>query len=516
MNTKNLKRIAFATVAGIILGVAPGARAENLDRAGAGIGGGAGGGGSDIIINGGTVTTHGGGVGEVDEAMVKLIAQDEAAEAAAPKVDKSTTVNGQSLSNNVVISTTTLGLGNVDNTRDLDKPVSTAVSNLLTSSYLPLAGGTMTGTITSGPTIALKRSADDSRMLVYGGTDWNSGAFLALHGVNDSASWPGCFRLSAYGSGNTKQLIGKPDGHLRWSGNSLDVGDATGNTFIEAADGGNKYTAYICGGYGTNGGAYLYLNGKSKSSNAGGFGLTANNGGATTNYFQGWPDGRLTWSGSDLVAGPTANMNVKVSNVANTRSDVYFLNNGSSCACLRVVPTGNVEFKRKASTGQAWYNGPGFNMLLDGSFQIQGTDSAGANGKLLTVNSTGMTYDSKKVLCHTEYLSGTGAITLATGMSTPSGFVTSVAGNWMLVSGLIGTIAPGSSSGWVTIGTLKTARTVGVVATGCGMVYSGTAGFVAVPIQITTGKLLQYYWTSNLGTSNMSNMRINITAILSN
>jgi hypothetical protein len=47
------------------------------------------------------------------------------------KADKSITVNGQALSGNVTITPATLGLGNVDNTSDVNKPLSTAVNNAL-------------------------------------------------------------------------------------------------------------------------------------------------------------------------------------------------------------------------------------------------------------------------------------------------------------------------------------------------------------------------------------------------
>lgn len=42
------------------------------------------------------------------------------------KVDKTTTINGYALSSNVTLSASDVGLGNVDNTADVDKPVSTA------------------------------------------------------------------------------------------------------------------------------------------------------------------------------------------------------------------------------------------------------------------------------------------------------------------------------------------------------------------------------------------------------
>lgn len=47
------------------------------------------------------------------------------------KVDKTTTVNGKALSSNIELSKSDIGLGNVDNTSDLSKPISTATQNAL-------------------------------------------------------------------------------------------------------------------------------------------------------------------------------------------------------------------------------------------------------------------------------------------------------------------------------------------------------------------------------------------------
>lgn len=47
------------------------------------------------------------------------------------KVDKTTTVNGHALSGNVTVTKADVGLGNVDNTSDLNKPISTATQTAL-------------------------------------------------------------------------------------------------------------------------------------------------------------------------------------------------------------------------------------------------------------------------------------------------------------------------------------------------------------------------------------------------
>lgn len=51
------------------------------------------------------------------------------------KVDKTTTVNGKALSTNITITKSDVGLGNVDNTSDLNKPISTAAQAEFTNIY---------------------------------------------------------------------------------------------------------------------------------------------------------------------------------------------------------------------------------------------------------------------------------------------------------------------------------------------------------------------------------------------
>jgi hypothetical protein len=68
------------------------------------------------------------------------------------KVDKTTTVNGHALSANVTVSKSDVGLGNADNTSDANKPVSTAQQAAL-DLKAPIASPTFTGTATA-PTVA--------------------------------------------------------------------------------------------------------------------------------------------------------------------------------------------------------------------------------------------------------------------------------------------------------------------------------------------------------------------------
>ena len=74
-------------------------------------------------------TIQGTGDGSIKKALqdAKSYTDTEAAK----KVDKTTTVNGHALSGNVTVTKSDVGLGNADNTSDLDKPISTATQTAL-------------------------------------------------------------------------------------------------------------------------------------------------------------------------------------------------------------------------------------------------------------------------------------------------------------------------------------------------------------------------------------------------
>ena len=95
-----------------------------------------------------------------------------------------------------------------------------------THSYLPLAGGTMTGSITRDGLLA-QNGVSGSNISINGGTGgMNHGGTLGLYDKNHATDG-GCFILRAASDGtNYKDLRGAPDGTLTWDGVSL-IGTAS-------------------------------------------------------------------------------------------------------------------------------------------------------------------------------------------------------------------------------------------------------------------------------------------------
>ena len=102
-------------------------------------------------------------------------------------VPKTTTVNGHSLTGNISVTASDLGLGNVDNTSDINKPISSATQTALngkentltkgnlteaTSSILTISGGS-NAVIGSGTSIQVKQS-NTSQSGYLSSTDWNT------------------------------------------------------------------------------------------------------------------------------------------------------------------------------------------------------------------------------------------------------------------------------------------------------------------------------------------------------
>ena len=107
--------------------------------------------------------------------------------------------------------------------------VDDSIANLknvyLPANYLPLSGGTMTGTLVSTQAITVRQNADNASSQVYGGTDGTSSK-LVLFGKANS-TYPGVFSLEARNGSNVKSLYGTPDGTLSWGGEQVAIANQT-------------------------------------------------------------------------------------------------------------------------------------------------------------------------------------------------------------------------------------------------------------------------------------------------
>lgn len=91
----------------------------------------------------------------------------------------------------------------------------------LANNYLPLSGGTMSGTIVSNNGITIRNETDTAAIRIQGGINSNHGAALLLTGKDNSA-FSGSFVLQAHDGTNYKNLTGVSDGTLKWDGKEVE------------------------------------------------------------------------------------------------------------------------------------------------------------------------------------------------------------------------------------------------------------------------------------------------------
>ena len=133
--------------------------------------------------------------------------------------------------------------------------------------YLPISGGTLTGTLKVANGNSIMQAADNGVLRMYGGTTYDSPA-LFLFG-KDTSGYNGLVYLRAYDGTNTVDLICNPDGSLRWNGKDITLGypnyAAPVKTSFSALAGGS-YTApadgfvTVVGSNTDNGGLKVYVN----------------------------------------------------------------------------------------------------------------------------------------------------------------------------------------------------------------------------------------------------------------
>lgn len=103
--------------------------------------------------------------------------------------------------------------------------------NQIDTTYLPLAGGTMTGVIKSSVETILARNSNDENILIAGGSSWSNGAYLSLCGKDRTGGLSGQFSLYAKDGVAANALTGKPNGTLTWGGNNV-LTNATVGTIV--------------------------------------------------------------------------------------------------------------------------------------------------------------------------------------------------------------------------------------------------------------------------------------------
>ena len=94
------------------------------------------------------------------------------------------------------------------------------ISNIK-SGYLPLTGGTVTGTITAGTDVSLRRTVNNAYVSVRGGTNYNTGASVNLFGL-EHATAPGRLELVVPVDSETRLNMSlRPNGQAVWDGKNL-------------------------------------------------------------------------------------------------------------------------------------------------------------------------------------------------------------------------------------------------------------------------------------------------------
>lgn len=180
------------------------------------------------------------------------------------------------------------------------EPVTVGYLNSRLGSYLPLAGGTMTGQIKTSYTDALVKTADNGHLTIIGGTAYANGASIKLSGKSETNA-QGWFQVRAQDGTNYKDLIGKPDGTLTWNSSDVYVENRTNVSTVGPAitrSGTANWLRFTGGETDYDDGASIILYGRTHSTNAGNFNLSAFNGTNRYNLSGNASTGVLSWNGS--------------------------------------------------------------------------------------------------------------------------------------------------------------------------------------------------------------------------
>lgn len=229
----------------------------------------------EIIVSPGTATP----VTNVRDALIALAQNQEGA----TELESNLREHLEDLNNPHQVTKAQVGLGNVNNTSDANKPISTATQTAL-NGKLSLTGGTMSGTITSETGTenpAIKTTDDGGQLWLKPSSDVTYNGGFILRGKNNS-------------DGSFADLRGKSDGTLTWNGAKVLTNEYYGTN---SSDSIRLYS----GGSNNFEGAELHLSGANAVGH-GGFTIQAAT--SLTEYKQlcGFADGRLKWNNIDISA----------------------------------------------------------------------------------------------------------------------------------------------------------------------------------------------------------------------
>lgn len=87
--------------------------------------------------------------------------------------------------------------------------------NTIKSTYLPLSGGNMSGSIIHQATTAIQRKDDTGALWIHGGVAWGDGASLELCGKSRTTNTGG-FMIQTNDGTTRKNLTGGPNTDLTW------------------------------------------------------------------------------------------------------------------------------------------------------------------------------------------------------------------------------------------------------------------------------------------------------------
>ena len=201
--------------------------------------------------------------------------------------------------------------------------------NRIKNSYLKLTGGKVTGVASFRTDLRMLDNQDNrwgglyvpgttstvQYLSLYGGTRATGDARLNLYNVGN-----GKFELTGYSTdgANAYTLTHDNNGNLNWRGYPLawkkdylplsggtlsgwlQFSSQSGRIQMNRSSSNHDGALGIYGGSGYSTGAYLWLHGVGKASQAGCFGLRAVTDGSNYKELQGRPDGTLTWGGKNI------------------------------------------------------------------------------------------------------------------------------------------------------------------------------------------------------------------------